>query len=140
VESSPVILFFDGECALCDGFVRFILDRDARARFRFAPLQSKFAAGFFEAHGWSVEGIDSVVLFREERFFIHSDAALEVMGELPGIWSLGRHLRVIPRPWRDALYRWVAAHRYRWFGRYEACRLPRPGESSRFLGDDETVS
>ena len=140
MEPPPAILFFDGECALCDGFVRFILDRDGRGTFRFAPLQSRYAKEFFAKHGWSTEGLDSVVLYRNEQFFVHSDAALQVAALLPGVWSLGRHLRCIPRRWRDVVYRWVARHRYQWFGRRDACRLPRPGEAARFIGEDEVVS
>ncbi|MFP5284488.1 MAG: thiol-disulfide oxidoreductase DCC, partial [Thermoanaerobaculia bacterium] len=40
---------------------------------------------------------------------------------------------VIPRPLRDALYRWIARNRYRWFGRTETCWLPTPELQSRFL-------
>ena len=34
------ILLFDGECIMCDGTVKFILERDPEAKISFAPLQS----------------------------------------------------------------------------------------------------
>ena len=134
VESLPsAVVFFDGECHLCDGFVRFILDRDWEARFRFAPLQSAYARECFAGAGWDPAGLDSVVVLKDDHFYVLSDAVLEILAELPGIWSLGRHFRVIPRAWRNAVYRWVAANRYRFFGRRKTCRMPREGEAERFL-------
>jgi len=40
---------------------------------------------------------------------------------------------LLPRGPRDAAYRWVARHRYRWFGREETCWLPTPAWQARFL-------
>ena len=37
------------------------------------------------------------------------------------------------KPAGDALYTFVATHRYRWFGRRDACRVPTPSERGRFL-------
>jgi predicted DCC family thiol-disulfide oxidoreductase YuxK len=38
---------------------------------------------------------------------------------------LMRAARVIPRTWRDSVYRVIARNRYRWFGRRQICYLPR---------------
>src|SRR5579885_2416758 len=36
---APELIFYDGHCGLCHGFVKFALARDREgARFRFAPL------------------------------------------------------------------------------------------------------
>jgi predicted DCC family thiol-disulfide oxidoreductase YuxK len=40
-------------------------------------------------------------------------------------------LRLVPRAWRDAVYDWAAANRYRWFGR--ACLAPDPAWAERVL-------
>jgi predicted DCC family thiol-disulfide oxidoreductase YuxK len=40
---SERLIFFDGVCNLCNGFVQFVIERDPEARFRFAPLQSDAA-------------------------------------------------------------------------------------------------
>ena len=38
------IIFYDGDCALCHRMVQFILARDSKFLFSFAPLQGETAA------------------------------------------------------------------------------------------------
>jgi predicted DCC family thiol-disulfide oxidoreductase YuxK len=42
-------------------------------------------------------------------------------------------LVVVPRFLRDAVYRFIARNRYRWFGKSETCRVPTPELRARFL-------
>ncbi|HEY3227320.1 MAG TPA: DCC1-like thiol-disulfide oxidoreductase family protein, partial [Planctomycetota bacterium] len=39
------LILYDGVCALCNALVRFVLPRDRKDRFRFAPLQGETARG-----------------------------------------------------------------------------------------------
>ena len=64
---------------------------------------------------------------------MRSDAILQILRDLGGFWRVVSWLRVIPRPLRNALYDRIARHRYAWFGRYEACRLPTSAESASLL-------
>ncbi|HFE63634.1 hypothetical protein B1H10_03805 [candidate division KSB1 bacterium 4484_188] len=48
-------------------------------------------------------------------------------------WSLLSGFRFIPPFLRDAVYRFVARHRYRWFGKREKCHVPAPDIQDRFL-------
>src|SRR6516165_8782358 len=43
-KTRPIILY-DGLCGLCNRFNQFVLKRDRKDLFRFAPLQSSFASG-----------------------------------------------------------------------------------------------
>ena len=54
-----------------------------------------------------------------------SDASIHIMAAMGGLWRLVITARVIPRSWRDWLYRLLARNRYRWFGRRSTCYLPR---------------
>jgi len=54
-----------------------------------------------------------------------SDASIHVMAAIGGLWRLVVVGRLIPRPWRNWLYRLLARNRYRWFGRRTTCYLPR---------------
>jgi predicted DCC family thiol-disulfide oxidoreductase YuxK len=131
-DAHPVLLF-DGVCNLCHGAVRFVLDHDREARFRFAPLQSDVARALLARFELDPNALDSMVLIDAAGAHARSDAALRTARWLGAPWSWLRVLAVIPRPLRDAVYDFIARHRYRWFGRKDACPLPRPEWRERFL-------
>ena len=132
-DTHPVLLF-DGVCNLCHGVVRFVLDHDREARFRFAPLQSEVGRALLARFGLDADALDAVVLIDETGAHLRSDAALRVARRLGPPWSWLGPLAMIPRPLRDAVYDFIARHRYRWFGKKDACPLPRPEWRERFLG------
>ncbi len=119
-------LLYDGACGLCHGAVRFIRARDAATLFSFIPLQSEQGQELLKAHGLPQDYITSMVLVEQGQAHRLSDAALRVARKLPGGWRLLWHLRLVPRPLRDAVYRLVARFRRRWPGGDAAsCELPR---------------
>lgn len=131
-QQGPVLLF-DGVCNLCNRTVQFIIRHDRKKQFRFASLQS--AAGR-EAKGMLAGAApDSVLLYEQGRIYQKSGAALRVAARLGGIWRLAAVFWLLPRFLRDAVYDYIARHRYRWFGRQDACLLPAPGLKDRFLED-----
>lgn len=132
-DDAPVIVF-DGVCALCNRSVDFVLRHERAARFRFAAMQSAAGAKLLQAHGLSAQAPASFLLLRQGHALTDSDAVIAVLRELGPTWrALGAVLRVIPRVLRDPLYRWVARHRYRIFGKRETCRVPDSAEAWRFI-------
>ena len=137
-EANPIV-FYDGVCGLCNSLVQFLLKRDRHARLRFASLQSDFAAKVLNRHGIDPKDLDTVHVVidyerPEERVLNRSDAVLRAGRELGGAWPLLVNVaRVIPRPLRDLVYRFVARNRYRVFGKYDTCMLPDPSQQHRFL-------
>lgn len=137
-ESGLNVVFFDGVCALCHASTRFLMRADRRGRLRFAPLQGETFAGLEPDLGLE-EGIDSIVYVRrvgegEPQVFVRSDAVLQALRDAAGPWAVVAAVaRLVPRFLRDPLYDWIARHRYRWFGRYDACRLPDPDRRERLL-------
>jgi predicted DCC family thiol-disulfide oxidoreductase YuxK len=127
-----VLIYYDGHCGLCDRFVQFVLRRDRKARYRFAPLQGSTARERVPSD-LDPETSQTVILEEGGRFRIRSDAALAILAGLGGAWRLAGLLRVVPRPLRDAVYDLVARNRKRWFGRRAECRVPEPAERDRFL-------
>ena len=132
--SESAIVLFDGVCNLCNWTVQFILRRDRRERFLFAPLQSEKGKELLQRHRLPPDQLDSIVLVESGRAFTSSSAALRIARGLPGLWPLLYAFIAVPRFIRDPVYGWIARNRYRWFGRRESCRIPRPEERSRFLG------
>ncbi|RYY15656.1 MAG: thiol-disulfide oxidoreductase DCC family protein [Cytophagaceae bacterium] len=136
--SAPAIILFDGVCNLCHGFVQFVIRHDPEGHFRFAALQSTAGQALLAAHGQPLSAAaladpQSVVLVAGGRVYTHSAAVLRIAGRLGGIWRLAAVGWLLPGAWRDGLYRYIARHRYRWFGRQESCMLPMPELRGRFL-------
>ena len=131
------LILYDGECGFCDRSVQWVLARDRKERFLFAPLQGETASALRARHKAIPANHDSMVLVRREndleRVFLRSAAVLRVAAELPGVWSIVGLLRILPVWLMDCFYRPVAALRYRIFGRVDRCRLIRPEEAHRFL-------
>ncbi len=126
------IVFFDGVCGLCNVSVDFILARDTRHRFRFAPLQGETARQ--ELPSADREQLDTLVLQTPTGTYRRSAAVVRILWGLPGHWPiLGTLLWVVPRPLRDLGYRIISANRLPWFGKKETCRLPTSEERERFL-------
>ena len=127
------VVLFDGVCNLCNASVLFVIDRDTRGRFKFAPLQSEYGARLLREHGYSRDALTSVVLIEDGRAYDRSTAALRIARHLNGFWPVLSVLAIIPKGLRDFLYESLARRRYGWFGRTDACRVPDPGLRSRFL-------
>lgn len=135
IRSPYAVVLFDGVCNLCNRAVNFIIAHDPDGYFRFAALQSEAGAALLRRYGRVLTSSepDSVVLVEADRVFDLSTAALRIARRLRGPWKLLWVLIAIPRPIRDAVYRWIARHRYRWFGQASACRVPTPELQARFL-------
>lgn len=136
--SKPIILY-DGVCGLCNRLVQFLLKHDREGRLQFASLQSDFAEKVLSRHGLNAKDLDTVHVVEnydqpDERVLQRSDAILRAGRELGRFWSASSAIaRVVPRPLRDLVYRFVATNRYRVFGKYDACMLPDANQRSRFL-------
>jgi predicted DCC family thiol-disulfide oxidoreductase YuxK len=123
-------VLYDGSCGLCARCVRFILDHDRAAVFRFAALQSPLGMRLRHVHG--IRDVDSVALIDDGRAWTRSSAVLRIAHHLPWPWPLARALVIVPRPLRDLVYRAIAATRRR-RSPPEGCRVASPTERARFL-------
>ncbi len=137
-ESHAVILF-DGVCNFCNFWVKFIIRRDPRGRFKFASLQSETGKKLKEKYGIEEEKTDSVILIEDGRHYVMSSAVLRISRQLTGLYKIGYLFLLVPKPVRDALYRAVADRRYRWFGKRETCMIPTPDIRDRFIQDENFV-
>lgn len=130
-QEHPVVLY-DGVCALCNYWVRFILKHDRAGKIHFAALQSEHGAAMLRGAGIDPHMLSSIVFVTSEGAYLRSDAVLEIFRELPLPWSFLNIFRFIPRALRDFAYDLVARFRYRVFGKYDSCPLPPPEAQNRF--------
>lgn len=127
------VLLFDGVCNLCNASVKWVILRDKKGIFKFAPIQSETGQSLLKQFGLDNQPLDSVILIANNKAYIKSDAAIKVMTELGGIGLLSSMFLLIPRKLRNIVYDWIANNRYRWFGKQEQCLLPQPEWKDRFL-------
>lgn len=130
------IILFDGVCNFCDASVQFIIQHDPKRKYRFASLQSKIGQTYIEKFP-ALEHIDSIILLENDTYYIHSDAVLRITKQLNGFWKCFYVFICIPRWIRNPLYRFVAKHRYTWFGKKESCMIPTKEIRDRFLSDTD---
>lgn len=131
-DQHPIILF-DGVCNMCDGFVQFVMKRDRKGAFRFAPLQSEAGQSLLQHFGLDENALDSVVLIENGKYYTKSTAPLRTAKRIGGVWALNYGFVIVPSPIRDWVYDFIAKNRYRWFGEKDSCMLPTPEVRARFL-------
>jgi len=125
------VIFFDGVCGLCNGFVDFVMAVDKEQKFRFSPLQSEFAQKNLPHE--MTANLDSVVFLKEGKTFRKSQAVIKILEEIGGIWKLAKIGKILPETILNETYDIVAQNRYKIFGKKETCRLPTPAERARFI-------
>ncbi len=137
-SSSQTLVLYDGVCGLCNRLVSFLLRHDRRDQFRFAPLQSELAQNLLRQYGLDPNDFDTVVVLADfgqpaERALTRSQAALWAVSRLSGIWRLFVIGRAIPLSLREAIYKFIASRRYRVFGKYDECPLPKAADRHKFI-------
>lgn len=126
-QTAPSItIVYDGMCHLCDGSMAWIARRVANDRVRFTPVQSVAGAQALKAAGLDELDPASFLVVENGQLLQKSAAVIATLSVIGGIWrSVGRLLKLLPVCFADGIYDWVAANRYKWFGRRETCFIPR---------------
>jgi predicted DCC family thiol-disulfide oxidoreductase YuxK len=138
MNDDRMIVLYDGVCALCNRVTQFVLPRDRKDRFRFAAIQGDFGQKTLAAHHQPLDVLDTFYLVVDpglptERLVTRGRAALTLLTAIGGLWTLFGLFRLLPDPLINALYGVVARNRYHWFGKLDACALPRPEWKHKFL-------
>jgi predicted DCC family thiol-disulfide oxidoreductase YuxK len=131
ILSHDNVVFFDGVCGLCNGFVDFVMSVDKEKKFKFSPLQSEFAQKNLPPE--MTANLDSVVFLQDGKTFRKSQAVIKILEDMGGIWSLAKIGKIFPESFLNSAYDLVAQNRYKIFGKKDSCRLPTPDERTRFI-------
>jgi predicted DCC family thiol-disulfide oxidoreductase YuxK len=126
------LVFYDGVCGLCNWSVRWLIRRDRHKVLRYASLQSDLAREKLSGTDLDLSR-GTIVYFENDRIFTRSTAVIRILKRLKGIYRLSALLYIIPAPIRDSVYDWVSRNRYKWFGKYDSCPLPEPGQEELFI-------
>jgi predicted DCC family thiol-disulfide oxidoreductase YuxK len=134
LENENGIVLFDGVCNFCNSSINTIIRLDKKRYFRFAPIQSEVGNMLMVKHGLDPTKFDSVILVDDNRAYTYSSAILNIARKLKGIYQLAYIFILIPPFLRNVVYKWIAANRYKWWGKKDACMVPTADVRSRFVG------
>ncbi len=115
--SAEDVVLFDGDCDFCGRAVALIRANDSAGRFRYVPLTSDEGRAILGAAGRDPSDTQALCLADVTGLHVASDAALRIARRLRAPWPLAARVAgVVPRRLREAVYRRVAASRFRLLG------------------------
>lgn len=124
---------FDGYCNFCSSTVQFVIDKEKTPDLYFCSLQSQAGQAMLKLFNIDPSVTDSLVLIEHDKAYIKSSAALRLSRHLKALYPLLFGFIIVPPFIRNAVYDYIARHRYKWFGKSESCMLPDPKVKARFL-------
>jgi predicted DCC family thiol-disulfide oxidoreductase YuxK len=117
MAETPITVFYDGDCGLCHGLVRFLIARDRTGdKFDFAPLQSEFCSATISQT--VRRGLPDSVVIRtpDGSLLIKSAAVLYVLKRIGRFWRIfSMTMNIVPTAVLDFGYDFVARMRRRLF-------------------------
>ncbi|SHN08249.1 Predicted thiol-disulfide oxidoreductase YuxK, DCC family [Chryseobacterium carnipullorum] len=126
------IVFFDGDCGVCNFWVQWILERDKNNRFMFASLQSDFGQKFLAERGLETKVFNTLYLWKPGHYYyIKSRAVLQIASILGGIYKLSVAGKIIPAFFSDQIYDLISRNRMKLAN--QKCFLPDPNQKKKFI-------
>jgi len=131
------LVFYDGNCGLCDHIVQFILHHDKSEQFDFAPLQGSTATLKLKDLPPEMKSADSLVLIQNyknsnKQYLLFGKGAFRICWLLGGIWKIPGAISWLPSCLYDWGYRLIAKNRHRLFAN-DRCVVPTQALRHRFL-------
>ena len=134
IPKDKQLILFDGVCNLCSASVQFILQHDKKEHFVFSSLQGKTGTEIITHFNIDTAKTDSILLYTgNENLHVESTAALRIASKLGFPLNMLRIFIILPPFIRNAVYRFIARNRYKWFGKTTSCFLPSKALQARFV-------
>jgi len=128
------LILFDGVCNLCNTSVLYVIKRDKKNIFMFAPLQSNIGQQIAEIYSIDSKEPDSILLYEHEKWVSNkSTAAIKIASKLGFPYNLLMIFYIIPPFIRNWVYDYIAKNRYKWYGKKEQCMIPTQELKAKFI-------
>lgn len=108
----PAVVVIDGECGLCRRASAYGMGHQRPGLLRFVAQQQEEGQVLLTRHGLVEAAASTMVAVVGDRAFVRSAAVVQVARRLRGWRRLAVTLWLVPKPLRDAGYRWVAKRRH----------------------------
>lgn len=133
------LVFYDGNCGLCDQAVQFLLKKDKKELFVFASLQGLAAEKWLTKLPPELKQLDTIILVENYlspnyQVRVLSNGVFRIAWLLGGFWKLFGVFSYLPSWTFDWAYRFVARHRHSFFSN-QSCVLPTLSLRHRFLDE-----
>lgn len=135
VPTDKQLILFDGVCNLCNSSVLYVIKRDKKDKFLFAPLQSDIGKTIINKFQIDTDNTDSILLYnpKNESLSYKSSAALHVAKQLGFPINILSVFLIIPTFISNWVYDYIAKNRYKWYGKKDVCMIPTPELKSKFI-------
>src|SRR5215472_19332665 len=108
METDDRIVVFDGLCNLCSGGARWLEHHQSKPPFSLVPMQSDQGRALLTRHGYDPDDPLTFLVLDRERCLTQSDAWIHLVAAAGSGWRLAYAARLVPRAWRDSVYRLIA--------------------------------
>ncbi|MBB4806306.1 putative DCC family thiol-disulfide oxidoreductase YuxK [Chryseobacterium defluvii] len=127
------IIFFDGECGVCNFWVQWVLERDKKDQFLFASLQSDFGQKFLSERGLERKQFNTLYLWKPHQYYlIKSRAVLRIANILGGSYKILSWFGKLLFPaLSDKVYDMVSRNRMKITA--QKCFLPDQHQKKKFI-------
>lgn len=127
------LILFDGVCNLCNNSVQYVIKKDKKNTYLFAPLQGDIGQQIINTFDVDTAKTDSILLYTNGKLYSKSTAALKVAATLGFPTNMLSIFLIVPPFIRNWVYDFIAKNRYKWYGRKDACMIPTPELKSKFM-------
>ena len=118
-SQTPAVVLYDGDCGFCSRSARRGMRLQRPGALEWLDNGSARAKAMLAERGLSGKEEETLIVLDGTRAYLHSDAVVRSAQGLRWPWRMSAGIRFLPRSWRDAWYRRLAADR----GKH-ACHLP----------------
>lgn len=128
---SDAIIFYDGDCGLCNRSVQFVLKHERCSEISFSALQSNFSKTFFDKHQLPSPDFSTFYFYKDNQLYKKSTAAFKVIPYLKWYWQPLRAFSLLPVRLTDLVYDFIAKRRKKIGGIF--CVIPSEENRKRFI-------
>jgi predicted DCC family thiol-disulfide oxidoreductase YuxK len=127
-HTEKIVVYYDGYCALCHGFVKQVINIDHENKIHFKAIQE---SEYFEAG----KDIKSILVMNNGKLLNKTDAVIFIYNAVGGIFRIFAFvMNIFPRSISDKIYDIVSGNRYNIFGKKEnVCPIIEEELKSKFI-------
>ena len=120
------LIIYDAHCVICNSSVHFIAKHDKTNTIHFTHAETPAGQKYAHMLPDDLTPDMTVAFVSDSSVLVMSDAVIEVARHLRFPFNLLKGLKLLPKKWRDGLYRIIAKNRFSIFKRRQSCILPSP--------------